>query len=171
MLNRHDRTLFVSNPFNRPVEKIAMGHFGNFGDGIGNVVVMILRRNLDNTRHDIFDRMVSAVMAELQLVGIVPVSDGEKLMAKTDPEHRHFRLDQFSDFGLLLFKDKRVSWTIGEENAVDIAAFIACDQFICIDRIGYHFDRHTGLRKLVEDIPLDPEIERDDFAFGSGASL
>ena len=49
---------------------------------------VILRRDLDLVALDIQNRMIAAVMSELQLVGRAAQSESQNLMAKTDPEDR-----------------------------------------------------------------------------------
>ncbi|MPN57761.1 hypothetical protein SDC9_205455 [bioreactor metagenome] len=64
MLYRKDRRIVIFQPFNRVIEEIDMCDFCNFTNRIGNVVIMVLRRNLyDMVRH-IFDRMIAAVLSE-----------------------------------------------------------------------------------------------------------
>ena len=51
-----------------------------------HVVVMVLRGNLNLARLMVQDRVIPAMMSELQLVGLAAERKSEDLVAKTDPK-------------------------------------------------------------------------------------
>ena len=61
-----------------------------------HIEVMILRRTLNLARLEILDRMIPAVVSELQLVRLPAQRQPEQLMPQADPEHRFLTL-QFPD--------------------------------------------------------------------------
>ncbi len=78
--------------FNRPVIIIDMGNFKlrAYHGFLKHGIAMILRSNVAAVRFQIFDRVITAAMTELQLRSISAASQGEQLMTQADAEDRIF---------------------------------------------------------------------------------
>ena len=71
VLYRKYGILFVSHPLDRAVEKIAVRDLADLRDRFGDVVVVVLRGDLDRFGAQILHGVVCAVLAEFQLVGLI----------------------------------------------------------------------------------------------------
>ena len=56
---------------------------------------VVLRRDLDLARRQVHDRLVAAVMAELELVGLAAEGEAQKLLAQADAEDRFLAEQSF----------------------------------------------------------------------------
>ena len=81
--------------------------------------IVIVRCDFDSAAVQLFYRMISAVVAELQLVGLAAQRQAYKLMPQADAEDRHAP-HQAADVVLGIIAGLRISWPVGQENSIGL---------------------------------------------------
>src|ERR687897_2569648 len=107
----------ATDTFDGAVVEVAVGQLDSVRERVlayGEAV--ILARYLDASRLQVPDGMISAVMAEGQLVGLATEGQAEELVSEADPERRDLTeqrtqcVDRRPEGG-------RVTWSVGEQKA------------------------------------------------------
>src|SRR6185437_5301321 len=120
---------------------------------VGDREVVVLAGDLDLARGQPPYRMVAAVVAEGQFVGLAAHSAGEKLVTQADAEHRHL-----AEQPAQVHIDRlRVARAVGKENAVRVP----CQHSSGAGRGRYHVDG-CELAEFFEYVSLEPEVIGDD---------
>ena len=98
VLDAEDGTLFMHQSLHRPVVQIEVGETevrsprylplfsGNDGES------MVLRRDFDRVPIQVANRVISAVMAKREFVGLSAEGTSDQLVAQADPENRNTAL-------------------------------------------------------------------------------
>ena len=94
-------------------------------------------------------------MPERKLEGLVPGSEGEQLVAETDPEERH-AADQLAHNGDLVLEGLGVAGTIREEHSVET------EQLVCGRVVRKHCHRRARTRHATKDGALAAVIDDGD---------
>ena len=147
----------VPDPFDGVVVQIDVGDFQIGGETFGvECEVMVLRGDFDRTLREVADRMVAAVVAELQPAASGAAGESEQLVSEADPHQRNFsdqaphRFDRVGDRG-------RVRRTVGEEDAVRFVP----EHLLRRGAGGHHGDAHVFRREFTQDVVFDSVIQRD----------
>src|SRR5260221_7427887 len=114
---------------------------------------MVLRRDLDATRREVFHRLVAAAVAELELVRLAAEREREELMPEAYSEDRFFadeathRVDRVADRG-------GIAGTVREKNSVGREA-----EHVLRARLrGDDRDAKPGVDETAQDVALDSEV-------------
>ena len=107
-------------------------------------------------------RMVRAAMSLVHLDGLGSCGERQHLMAQTNAEKRHIRIEQRLDHGHGIFAGcRRIARPVGQEHAIGLVL-----HNLGIGGFGWqHRHACTRLHQIAEDIVLRPEVERDDMRF------
>src|ERR1700675_3556707 len=117
ILHREDREARMSHPLYGSVIEVDVCELDVFVRDAGNVhgKAVVLRGDLDLPGCQVFDGLVAAMVAKLELEGLAPKSEAQDLMSKADAEDR-FGSDQLSDVGDEVRHPFRFTRAIAQEN-------------------------------------------------------
>ena len=123
--------------------------------GIG----VVLGRDLDAARIQIPDRMVAAPVAELELVGLRPVGQGQDLVAQADPEDRDLS-QEGPDGADGLRHILGIAGAVGEEDPVRPET----PDLLCRRVPGHDGHLTAPAQERAHDVLLHAAVDRDDMA-------
>lgn len=134
------------------------------GTGIGRQCIgihrktVVLTRDVDTLRFNVFHRVIGAVMAELHLEGLRTDGEPHDLMTEADAEKRQLGRDGLVRHLNGVCARRRIAGTVRKEDAVGLMLH----RFFK-GRLSRH-DRHTdaAIRKEAQDIGLDAEVIGND---------
>ena len=115
---------------------------------------MVLRGDVDYLSLQIFDRLVAAMVAELELEGPGAQSQRDDLMAQADPEDGNLAgkvLDGIDG----LQSPLRVAWTVGEKEGLGPHSLDLGDA--CMS--GKDMDIESPGREALQNVSLDPQVD------------
>ena len=122
----------------------------------GHRVVVVLAGDLDPSRFLVAYRVVGAVVAEAQLVGVEPERAPEDLVPEADAEQRHVAEQRAHVVGGVS-DGCGIAGPVGEEHAVGITG-----EHFRRRRVGGHdIDRAPVREQVGEDGALDAEVVGD----------
>lgn len=120
ILGREHRPVLDREGFDRAVIQIDLGdatvarqRFRIYCEAV------VLTRNQNATGRQVLDRLIASVVAELELEGLSPCRQTEKLMTETDPEKRHSGRDQVAHILDDLCERLRITRTVGQQHTID----------------------------------------------------
>lgn len=149
--------VFVGKTFQRAVVQVYVRD-----DHIGNVVdihteTVVLGRDFHMPGREVFNRVVTAVVAEFQLAGRAAQSVAEKLMAEADARHG-IACDKLLDGHDFVGEGRRIAGAVGQEHGLSAAGL---DLF---GGEGRRNDQHVEalLGQKAQDVPLDAEVVGDE---------
>ena len=114
---------------------------------------VVLRGDLDAAGAEVFDRMVAAAVAELELVGLAAEGQAEELVAEADAEDRDLA-DEMADVVLRVRHRLRIAGAVREQHAV-----VAAVEDLLGMR-GRRIDRDLAAlpHELPQDVALHAEV-------------
>ncbi len=118
-----------------------------------HIEVVVLGRDLDFACLQVLDRMIAAMVAELELVGLAAQREAEQLMSQTDAEQGRLAL-QLADGVLGILQRLWVARAVGEEDPVRMQR-----QYVGGGRLRRH-NRHAAVlpSQHAQNILLDAEV-------------
>ena len=155
ILHRKSRDAAMSHPLQGLIIQIHMRQFNLIHiQGIRiHCETMILSSYLYSTRHQVFYRLVTSPMAELQFESSAAEGQPHQLMPQTDPKNGH-TAQQFADVACCILQRLRIPRTIGQENAIRIAG-----KYFFRASKGWHDGNIAAdVTKIFQDIALDAVI-------------
>ena len=157
VLHGEDGLGLVGKTFQRAVVQVYVRD-----DHIGNVVdihteTVVLGRDFHMPGREVFNRVVTAVVAEFQLAGRAAQSVAEKLMAEADARHG-IAFDELLDGHDFVGEGRGVAGAVGQEHGLSAAGL---DLF---GGEGRRNDQHVEalLGQKAQDVPLDAEVVGDE---------
>ena len=157
VLHGEDGLGLVGKTFQRAVVQVYVRD-----DHIGNVVdihteTVVLGRDFHMPGREVFNRVVTAVVAEFQLAGRAAQSVAEKLMAEADARHG-IAFDKLLDGHDFVGEGRRVAGAVGQEHGLSAAGL---DLF---GGEGRRNDQYVEalLGQKAQDVPLDAEVVGDE---------
>ena len=118
---------------------------------------MVLCRDVDLARAEVFDGMVPATVAELELVGLAAKAVGEDLVTEANSKDRNLA-DEVFDLLVNVSQSRGISRAVGEENPIRIFGEDLTGRSAGID----DFDLEARLAERAEDVVFDPEVVGHD---------
>ena len=149
VLHAERRFVAVADSLDGLIVEVDVGYFERLRKTFGiQGEVVVLRGDLDLAGEQVADRVIAAVMAELQSAAGGAAGDAEQLVPEADP-HQRDASEQGADHLRRVTDCRRVGRTVGEEDPVRLLAQHASDKRAARCRIpGYHAIQHPAvLRK------------------------
>ena len=137
-----------------------MGHAaGAFGQTVGHHgIPVILTGDVHPVTVQVLDRLIEAPMPVFELDGFGAPGNGQQLMAEANAENRLAVVDEILDVLDELRIVHRISWSVGQHDAVGIEAADVVD----IGVGGHDRDITAEFQKLVENVVLIAVIHQRD---------
>ncbi len=156
ILHAEGRVPPVPHTFDRAVVEVDMGDLQVVGQRLGmDGKTVVLGGDLHPPGGLVLHRLVGPAMAELELEGLRPSGQREKLVAQADAENR-FLAQQIAD--CLLGVDDRlgVARTVGEKHPVRSLR----QHLLGAGRAGQNRHPATHVEQMPGDVPLEAEVQR-----------
>src|SRR5262249_27556416 len=118
---------------------------------------VVLRSDFNPSGQLVADRMIDAVMSELELVGLAAQGQSEHLVSEADSEDRSLA-DQLADVLRLALQGLVISRAVREEHAVGIER----EDFFRAGQRRDDRDFAAMLHESAQDVVLDSEIVGDN---------
>ena len=118
---------------------------------------VVLARDLGTAGRQVLDRMVGAVVAERELVGLEADGAAQQLVPEADAVHRTLA-DELADGVDDVVERRRVTGTVGEEDRVGVVG----DQLRGARRARMQLDRGAALAQVADDRELDARVDHRD---------
>ncbi len=155
VLNGNDRPSLVGKAFERAVVQIHMRRRHVVHAVDINTKSVILRRYFHMAGFQILDRMIAAMMAELQLSCRAAKGMAKKLVPEADAGNGIFR-GKSANGGDFIRKHGRIAWAVGKEDRLRAAGANRARA----ERRRNHQHVEALFGKQTQDVPLDAEVIR-----------